>query len=436
VRSRELPEVKLPKNLAALEAKAKAAWLPLERGIFDDEESEPYLVIEFPNGRRTRSVLVTEDRARSLLSFSFEKFRFLGDYEAVVNADTGAIEARINNIGRGLTSKVWQLPGVEVLNASSGNTVEELDADMHGSRRFKAPADWRLAVRQGACEIELSPASKEFAALTNSSFTTQLTVKVRGIPWSTHEESLKKLDELCNAFFFDLDLRYDLTLGLVQRRQPQIRRARQVLTGKPNFPANKYAPEPLALYQYGRSASALPLLEFLAYYQAVEYFFPYFAAEETLRKVTMALRDPRFQATDEAAVSRVIRMAASASPRIGPNEREQLKMTVRACVEPDLLLEFIQSSNRVEEHFCSKNQAIRGVNKIYLTGSIDVRDQVAERIYTIRCRIVHTKQEGGDSGVELLLPSSRESRSLSPDVDLLRIVARQALMARSSPLRP
>jgi hypothetical protein len=104
-------------------------------------------------------------------------------------------------------------------------------------------------------------------------------------------------------------------------------------------------------------------------------------------------------------------------------------------LEVSEIVEFIESDKRYLDHFCSKSQVIKGVQKIYLQGTqTDLRDQIADRLYAIRCRVVHTKQDGGGAEVELLLPSSREARSLNPDVQLMRLIAQKVLIAQAQPL--
>jgi hypothetical protein len=64
----------------------------------------------------------------------------------------------------------------------------------------------------------------------------------------------------------------------------------------------------------------------------------------------------------------------------------------------------------------------------------DLRNDVADRIYDIRCKIVHTKSDSRDGEVELLLPFSKEAEQLYHDISLLEFVARQVLIAASTPL--
>jgi hypothetical protein len=63
----------------------------------------------------------------------------------------------------------------------------------------------------------------------------------------------------------------------------------------------------------------------------------------------------------------------------------------------------------------------------------DLRELVADRIYDIRCRIVHTK-ETPDQEVEVLLPFSKEADLLTDDIELVAFIARACLASASRQL--
>ncbi|MCI5139829.1 MAG: hypothetical protein D3922_15790 [Candidatus Electrothrix sp. AR1] len=56
---------------------------------------------------------------------------------------------------------------------------------------------------------------------------------------------------------------------------------------------------------------------------------------------------------------------------------------------------------------------------------------VANRIYDIRCRIVHTKNLSGTT--KSLLPSSQGAKDLYQDIALLEFLAKKVIIAGSSP---
>ena len=196
------------------------------------------------------------------------------------------------------------------------------------------------------------------------------------------------------------------------------------------FPEAVYPVEPLGLYQYGRFASGLPLLQFLAYYQVVEFFFPMYSKQEVVRRLRIALKQPSFDVNDDLALSRVLATVLPAGRASTGGERDQLRLTLRACLEPGIVRELIEASEEYCQHFTSKDQRIRGASRILLhEGHPDLRDQTADRLYAIRCRVVHTKQDGGNVAINPLLPWSSEANYMAPEVALMRIVAQQVLAA-------
>ncbi|WP_275002398.1 hypothetical protein [Promicromonospora iranensis] len=392
--------------------------------------SRSYVVLQLPNGRRTRPLAVFPRDLEGLLAVEFEKYIVLGDYVAVVDKDSGAIEAQV--VGPRMAGRyvraLQQLPGVETTAEGDPEPDSEDFEEATAAARRPPDENWRLTVEDEGVVIEISPASNDFQVL----FPPGVTVKIRGASTSSHDAALEVLERYARALLFDFDLVYGIPVQLAKHRRGTRTRRREMPEHPPKFPRNEYAGQALELYQYGRAATGLPLLEYLAYYQSVEYFFPFFAREQTVNSVRSQLLHPGFDARNDATLNRLINLASPAG-RGGIAEREQLRATVRACIDDADLREFIESSPEHTEHFCSKNQAIRGVGRIHQDPSqSDLRDQVADRIYAIRCRIVHSKQDGGGNGEEVLLPSSRETESLQADIELLRLVAQRALVARAA----
>lgn len=63
----------------------------------------------------------------------------------------------------------------------------------------------------------------------------------------------------------------------------------------------------------------------------------------------------------------------------------------------------------------------------------DLLEATTERIYEIRCRIVHTKDSDGERGQ--LLPFSSEADRMVHDIELSEMLARSALVAGSRSLQ-
>lgn len=423
-----------PTQLDILLERAGAASIEAEIRTFENMapgRSRNYVLLGLPNGRRTRQVVVFPRDVGDFLGIEFENYTVLGDYVAVVDKVSGCIEAQVvgaGPAGRLNNGRVFQqIPGVEIILDSEARLDQISLEDGPGTNRWPAE-NWRLVVEDNGVSIEISPSSSEFGILLERG----VTIKIDGVATSTHEASLEALERYAAAMLFDLDVVYGISVQLAKPRRTNRRRRYERPDHAPRFPRNQYAGQALELYQYGRAAAGLPLLEYLAYYQSLEYFFPFFAREQTVHMVRSQLLHPGFDALNDAALNRLINLAAPAA-RGGMAEREQLRATIRACINEDDLLEFLESSAEYRDHFVNKNQRIKGVGVIQLNGNQgDIRDQAADRIYAIRCRIVHAKQDGGGNSEEVLLPSSRETESLQADVEMIRLIAQRALIARAA----
>ncbi|WP_407343358.1 hypothetical protein [Pengzhenrongella phosphoraccumulans] len=393
------------------------------------------LEIDIPNGKTTRTIEVESTHIEDLAAIQFEAFHFLGDYNAILNTTTGEIEAALasgtSSNGVTMVSSLWRLPGVEVLDENYP------ESDIAPPLRRAKPGKWHVTVASGDRSLQISPSSSTLKAFIPGR-ANQTSLKIVGETSRTQKEALAILETTGNAFLFDLDMRYDTNISFAERRGSRPTSAVQALEEAPNYPQNRYSDAPLSLYRYGRAASGLPLLQYLAFYQTLEYFFPIFAREEVAQRVRSELANPRFSPSSDEAISKIIALALGGGSNLG-RERDQLRSTIRACVDEDTLIKFIQSTPEYTAHFTSSQaKSIQGVDSLRLTpakGSAELIDQLADRIYAIRCRIVHTKQDGGAPGVDLLLPSSAESNALPPEVDLLRMLAQRVIVNRSTRLR-
>jgi hypothetical protein len=80
-------------------------------------------------------------------------------------------------------------------------------------------------------------------------------------------------------------------------------------------------------------------------------------------------------------------------------------------------------------HF-TRHGPIVGVEAINVKNtSKDLFDQVADRVYQISNRIVHAKDDPRYEESRVLLPRSHEADSLGPDVELVRFLAEEAIIA-------
>ena len=186
----------------------------------------------------------------------------------------------------------------------------------------------------------------------------------------------------------------------------------------------------MSLYWYAKSASRLPLVQYLAFYQCLEFYFPRYSHEEAKKKISRILKHPTFNVHNDTDLVRLLGAVSSGSGRAFGDEKAQLQATLDACVDAEGLREAISNSEGADFF---KRTTTPSAHKINLADPhLNICHAVAFRIYDIRCKIVHTKVNEGEDA--MLLPYSKEADELGHDLGLIEYVAQQVLVNSSEAL--
>lgn len=253
-----------------------------------------------------------------------------------------------------------------------------------------------------------------------------LTVKVAYDTVVNESVLITASDSLIRSLVYELDVRNGLIVGTDTRdlpRQARVmarRRTQRMETIR--YPRVKIDHETANLFNFASQATDNPPLAFLSYYQTLEYFIPTAVRQSAFKKIRRELQDPTF---DQERDSCLLRIVATAEQLVAVSESHQFRTLVREYVRPDRLQEFFALD---WGHYFSKRGPIQGVEHINLQNvSKDICDQVADRIYQIRNRIVHAKDDPRYEQTRVLLPRSQEAEALGPDVQLVRLLATEAI---------
>lgn len=381
------------------------------------------VTVEFPNGRETRPLsFSSSEKLKRFLALPFENLVLLGNYLAYGSYDDGYIEAAIRPLdARGLFGITRQLTGRSL-------TDENLEDLVLLETPHNADQAGRITVGGSSNTL--------FAVVGRPLPRRSLSIRIDGLSFVHHDHGVRILERVARSFFLQIDLvhqiPFDLTRYSRTRRAPRAARSddRSIL----QYPKREYDQAPLSLYFYGRSAERMPLLQFLAFYQTIEYYFPVYSQAEARRKIRNILKDPTFRSDRDNDVGRIVATMQAIGNFAYGDERSQLRATILECVDPSEIRLFFESDPGRREFFSAKAKGITDTKVAINNEGADLRNDVAERIYDIRCKIVHTKSGGKDGEVELLLPFSKEADQLSPDVELIQFVAQKVLIAASSQL--
>jgi len=408
---------------ANVKARCEAAGIKTEIVKSLDEETE-WLVVNMPAGRETTRLVVSDEaEAEALLSIDFEKYCMLGDYAGICSYADGTIEASIRPVGIAGPSLSYlnrRLFGVEDRNISTINPIvlEQPDSEDPIVISLGTPSE-DLQVFDRIC----------------AGWRTRLSFRITNSKARTHDKALRTLERLANALFFQIDLQLGIPLSL-QRERP---RRRTLRSHRPDgtrddlrFPEREYDAQPMSLYWYAKSALGIPLLQFLAFYQVLEFYMPTYSNHEAIARVRNILKDPRFTPDKDPQIARILASLRPSSRGFG-DERSQLEAVIRRCVSADELRDFYTSYEARVEFYDAGFKSIASQKIPLKNEASDLLTETAHRLYEIRCRIVHTKDQA-DRDLQPLLPYSKETLDLYADISLIEFIANAVLVASSTAL--
>ena len=419
--------------------RAKAAGLDAELDAieYEDDADEIIVNIAIPAGKNKIHLNVDLDSADEFSNIEFEKYKFVDGYYAIYCPDENWIEVLVESAS-GLSSgtlfrRLHRAIGTERKGPPYPTTPEEL-GPIDVSNEEKG-----TTIRMGAVS-ELANTFFLLSELRLPRWGRGISLRIGGIDLDRHELAVRAIERLANSFLFQVELHADLGLYIAptrDTRSPRISlrdRAKDpvILT----VPDVEYDQAPLSLYWYSRVAESMPLLQFLALYQTIEYFFPVYSVLEAQRVLTTKIKDPTFNFDRPTDVAKLLQ-ALKISNRGGyGSEREQLVSVIENCVEEDELITFLAEADDRKEFYRDKNKHSH-VSQVKIPNSGPdgtVTRAVADRLYDVRCRIVHAKAEQ-DQDVAVILPFSKAAQLMTHDVALARFVARKTLVAGGTKLR-
>lgn len=381
------------------------------------------ITMHVPAGRKPRKIYLfhTQDIKR-LLALPFEKYVFLGNYVAICSYADGWIEAGLRMLEPGLDSIL--------LRRVFGCQYDDETESERGYPTITLKDSSGIRLLLGPPSQSLKPFDMVLGGIAD-----RLSLRIENVKVSQHDQALNLLERVAYALFFQIDLLLNIQLHISREtdgRRPDSGQCSEDEVAPLDFPKTEYDLAPMTLYWYARSASGMPLVQYLAYYQAIEFYFPTYSVAQARRVVRQMLKDPSFRIDRDADIGQIVSFLKGAQG-IGV-ERSQLQATLQECVDPNALRRFLEDKRR-RSFFESKTEGLTDVRIPIGDSKADLQNEVAYRIYDIRCKIVHTKRAGTQGEVELLLPYSPEAELLHNDIELIRYVAQQVLIAASSPLR-
>lgn len=366
------------------------------------------------------------------------------DYFGFFSPKQGYFEVAIEHSRRGRSMVAAGLIALKCQDAmeckhTEGNPIPSLDVPQlkrDGLGKAIRPDQELIPIHvtdgQGTC-IEISPASpmgilfslpnarSRLSSQTIEDVVPNISVKIDFGSEMSEDEILKKGMEKVNSLLYELSVRNDQPYRMIGTAlyERELRRQSKRRFVDVRFPVTSLPHEAAELFSSAEAARDNPVVAFLSFYQVLEYYFPYAIRKDSIRKVRREIVDLQFSVSDDESIMRVI---STMENSVNASESAQIAALLTQSVRESVLEEFLSREDSVL-HF-SRRGPISGVGWINTSnGSKALAGQVAERVYKIRNRIVHAKDDPKYSDVRVLLPNSREAYALQPDIDLVRLLA-------------
>lgn len=386
-----------------------------------DDEVNIELSIEMPCGRETRNIYIWDlEDLQLLASTDFQEYSVISGLAAIARYDQGTIDAVIS---APLDSR--SLFRRQMLFKQLGLT---------NSQGKRLPLILKPTSKNDTTRVSLQPIPDVLKILSQVPEQPGLGLHISGLSINGHDDASAILERIANSLFFDIDMQKGLHLALT--RKTLSRRPPKSISREPidiEFPRNEYDAAPMALYSYARSAAGMPLLQFLAFYQVIEFYYPVYYNLEIGKRVRSIIKHPTFRADHDLDVMKIVSTIRSKGTGFS-SEKDQLKATLKECVPNADIELYLDNDKEAAQALLTKTKGVTNCAVNPANRQTELYGQVADRIYDIRCRIVHTKSEQDDGDFDLLLPYSKEAERLDHDIDLVRFAAQKVIIAASKHL--
>ena len=415
------------KALEEIIARCEKANIKYEWGTEFLEEDDLLIYIQQGASKRKIQLYDVED-AHKLLNSDFEKYVFVEGYEAAICCYVdGSVEAVVNSIGPEINKAL-------ICCRLTGKGYAEV------AKSIKAGKDIRLELVKGgdkSVRVSIGNPSNTLLAMKNYIEEEEaLSVRIEGLKITKNIEAAEQLMRVTNSLFFELRGKRNVNLFVGRHYEVETSawttrgRGKRRQKSEVGFPQYAYDKEPSELYWHAVSAYKMPLLQYLAYYQILEYYFMKYSMLGAKREITNCLKDPEFNVDDD---NDIVKIVAFVSAKLGRHvsENNQLRDTIRECVsEEDLVSEV--SSEPLKEYFKKEYKIVSQFRVSEDNKERDIWGQLADRVYDIRCRIVHTKE---DDRRGRIMPFTKEEVLLRRfDLPMIETLANKALIANSKKL--
>jgi hypothetical protein len=259
-------------------------------------------------------------------------------------------------------------------------------------------------------------------ATINKLFRGTYTISIHGVDALNPARALESFHLLQDSALFNIT--YVTDVAVVERRvwDRDIYKPPARATAKLSFPMRVYRRELVSYYELA-SSSDNRLLQYLAYYQILEYFFVSASEENLERRLGDTLVTPGFSHAQTSDLRKLIK-AVRRFDRDTKEERMLRTVLERYFSPPDEIIDFVQDYEREEgPHFTAESGTLGFTHRLNLHPN-EIMQSLAHRIYKTRNVLVHNKEDD----LPRFVPFSAQDEHLHKEVSLVRFLAEQLII--------
>lgn len=252
---------------------------------------------------------------------------------------------------------------------------------------------------------------------------------------SKSEISEDEFTNLVNAYFFDVSLSSGDLFKIANRPYhvlgPEIRLESAYLFKGDSYIYNKIYNKDL-LNQYNIASMANdPMLQFIAYYHIMEYFFDIVYDSDTFDTIENAITVNDASVKNEDAAKKILNILKSKyNINRDSKEREKLRLTLKEYVTPSELCKSIELNHKeLIKDYKDREVTFSKGGRVNLKGDNDkdIYNDLADRIYKTRNAIVHSKANNEGELEDIYKPFEHED-ALKKEIPLMKAIAEQIII--------
>lgn len=251
-----------------------------------------------------------------------------------------------------------------------------------------------------------------------------------------NEVSEYKLISIINSFLFDISVNYNSVFRLASDEEEVLGK------GGMYYRSNKFTPIKSASNKIYKSAlidqycmamtNEDPMMQFIAYYHVLEYFFKTIRTEKA-RKSLDEVEGLKESSEENDKLKREIikKLSCDFENFIRVPETDSLLLTLENYISIDELkarLEFISASSI--NHYKSSKVSFSNGSKVDLLSSNEelIYKNLKNRIYKTRNSIVHNKINEDNKDENLIYNPFEDEEELKKEIPLMRAIAEQIII--------